>query len=115
MRDVTTTISPEGEEETVVVRMPDQSAASNPERSVISREVRQSIVRALGSVTPRERAVFELKHYHGMRLRTVAGMLRHYRGYDQEHIVPCNPQAPDRIGGGPVKHHRFRGSSRIDR
>src|SRR5580765_6104133 len=79
-RDVTTTISPEGEEEAVVVRMPDRSAASNPERSVISREVRQSIIRALRRLSPRERVVFELKHYHGMRLRTVAGILRTTEG-----------------------------------
>lgn len=79
-RDITTTISPEGEEEAVVVRMPDRSASSNPERSVISREVRQSIVRALRRLSPRERVVFELKHYHGMRLRTVAGILRTTEG-----------------------------------
>jgi RNA polymerase sigma-70 factor (ECF subfamily) len=79
-RDITTTISPEGEEEAVVVRMPDRSAASNPERSVIGREVRESIVRALRRLSPRERVVFELKHYHGMRLRTVAGILRTTEG-----------------------------------
>jgi RNA polymerase sigma-70 factor (ECF subfamily) len=79
-RDITTTISPEGEEEAVVVRMPDRSAASNPERCVISREVRESIVRALRRLSPRERVVFELKHYHGMRLRTVAGILRTTEG-----------------------------------
>ncbi len=79
-RDVTTTISPEGEEEAIVVRMPDRSASSNPERSVISREVRESIVRALRRLSPRERVVFELKHYHGMRLRTVADLLRTTEG-----------------------------------
>lgn len=79
-RDITTTISPEGEEEAVVVRMPDRNAASNPERSVISREVRESIIRALRRLSPRERVVFELKHYHGMRLRTVAGILRTTEG-----------------------------------
>ena len=79
-RDITTTISPEGEEEAVVVRMPDRSASSNPERSVISREVRESIIRALRRLSPRERVVFELKHYHGMRLRTVAGILRTTEG-----------------------------------
>jgi RNA polymerase sigma-70 factor (ECF subfamily) len=47
---------------------------------VISREVRQSIVRALRRLSPRERVVFELKHYHGMRLRTVAGILRTTEG-----------------------------------
>jgi hypothetical protein len=41
-RDVNTTISPEGEEEAMMVRMSDRSASSNPERSVISREVRES-------------------------------------------------------------------------
>jgi RNA polymerase sigma-70 factor (ECF subfamily) len=79
-RDITTTISPEGEEEAIVVRMPDRSAHSNPERSVISREVRESILRALRRLSPRERVVFELKHYHGMRLRTVADILRTTEG-----------------------------------
>ena len=36
--------------------------------------------RALGRLSPRERMVFELKHYHGMRLRTVAGMLNTTEG-----------------------------------
>ena len=31
-------------------------------------------------LTPRERTVFELKHYHGLRLRTVAGMLNTTEG-----------------------------------
>ena len=31
-------------------------------------------------LSPRERMVFELKHYHGMRLRTVAGMLNTTEG-----------------------------------
>jgi RNA polymerase sigma-70 factor (ECF subfamily) len=60
--------------------MPDRGAHSNPERSVISREVRESIVRALRRLSPRERVVFELKHYHGMRLRTVADILRTTEG-----------------------------------
>jgi RNA polymerase sigma-70 factor, ECF subfamily len=79
-RDLTTTISPEGEEEEVVVRMPDHGAGANPERSVLSREVRESIVRALRRLSARERVVFELKHYHGMRLRTVAGLLHTTEG-----------------------------------
>ena len=55
--------------------MPDKSSAANPERSLVGRELRDRICRALGTLTPRERVVFELKHYHGLRLRTVAGML----------------------------------------
>ena len=30
---------------------------------------------ALGKLTPRERMVFELKHYQGLRLRTIGEML----------------------------------------
>jgi RNA polymerase sigma-70 factor (ECF subfamily) len=80
MRDLTTTISPDGEEEKVVERMPDQSATASPERSLAGRELRDRICRALGTLTPRERTVFELKHYHGLRLRTVAGMLNTTEG-----------------------------------
>src|SRR5215813_583750 len=47
MRDLTTTISPDGEEEQVLDRLPDKSAASNPERNLAGREVRDSIFRAL--------------------------------------------------------------------
>jgi RNA polymerase sigma-70 factor (ECF subfamily) len=37
-------------------------------------------MRALRRLSPRERVVFELKHYHGMRLRTVADILRTTEG-----------------------------------
>jgi len=74
-RDVTTTMNADGEEEDVVGRMPDHSASANPERSALGREVRGLIVRALRRLSPRERVVFELKHYHGLKLRTVAGIL----------------------------------------
>jgi RNA polymerase sigma-70 factor (ECF subfamily) len=80
MRDLTTTITPDGEEEKVVERMPDHSAAASPEKSLAGRELRDRICRALGTLTPRERTVFELKHYHGLRLRTVAGMLNTTEG-----------------------------------
>ena len=33
------------------------------------------IQEALGKLTPRERMVFELKHYQGLRLRTIGEML----------------------------------------
>ena len=51
-----------------------------PEHSFAGRELRQCIVSALSQLSPRERMVFELKHYHGMRLRTVAGMLNTTEG-----------------------------------
>ena len=80
VRDLTTTISPDGEEEQVLDRVPDQRAGASPERSLIGRELRICILRAMERLSPRERVVFELKHYHGLRLRTVAGILNTSEG-----------------------------------
>jgi RNA polymerase sigma-70 factor (ECF subfamily) len=79
-RDVTTTVSPDGEEEEVLNRMPDHRPGASPERSLVGRELRRCILRALGRLSPRERMVFELKHYHGLKLRTVAGILNTTEG-----------------------------------
>ncbi len=79
-RDLTTTVSADGEIEEVLDHLPDQRAGTSPERSLISRELRKTIQRAMGKLSPRERMVFELKHYHGMRLRTVAGILNTSEG-----------------------------------
>jgi len=79
-RDLTTTISSDGEEEQVLDRLPDQRADTSPERSIMSRELRAFIRRAMERLSPRERVVFELKHYHGLRLRTVAGILNTSEG-----------------------------------
>jgi RNA polymerase sigma-70 factor (ECF subfamily) len=79
-RDLTTTISSDGEEEQVLDRIPDQRAGASPERNMASRELRGCILRAMERLSPRERVVFELKHYHGLRLRTVAGILNTSEG-----------------------------------
>jgi len=79
-RDLTTTMSSDGEEEQVLDRIADQRAGASPERNMASRELRGCIVRAMQRLSPRERMVFELKHYHGLRLRTVAGILNTSEG-----------------------------------
>jgi RNA polymerase sigma-70 factor, ECF subfamily len=79
-RDVTTTVFPDGEEGAVLDRVADERPDTSPEHRLVNRELRTLIVRALRRLSPRERAVFELKHYHGLRLRTVAGMLNTTEG-----------------------------------
>ena len=79
-REVSTEISPEGKERPALDGIPDQSAGSNPERNLTGRVLQKHIVRALSNLTPRERMVFELKHYHGLQLRTVAGVLQTTEG-----------------------------------
>ncbi|MCU1298716.1 MAG: polymerase, sigma subunit, family [Acidobacteriaceae bacterium] len=78
-RELTITIS-DGEEQDLLDHMPDQSAGASPERNLASRILRERIVGALARLSPRERMIFELKHYHGLQLRTVAGILNTTEG-----------------------------------
>jgi RNA polymerase sigma-70 factor (ECF subfamily) len=54
----------------------DDRAANNPEQQLFSRELRADILFALQNLTPRERMVFELRHFQGLRLRTVGEILK---------------------------------------
>ena len=73
--DAPVAVDSSGEEYDVLDRVPDGRPASNPERDLMRRELGSRISRALEKLTPRERMVFELKHYHGMKLRTVGEIL----------------------------------------
>jgi RNA polymerase sigma-70 factor (ECF subfamily) len=53
----------------------EESARANPERSMWNRQLRSRIEGALHALTPRERMVFELRHYQGLRLRNIGEML----------------------------------------
>lgn len=66
----------EVDEQRVLDRVPDQRPNASPERAVTNRELRERIVKALGKLTARERVVFELKHFDGLKLQTVAEILR---------------------------------------
>jgi len=74
-RNVFTAVSRDGNPEDVLNYVPDQRPDANPEHSLVGRELRECILQALGKLSPRERVVFELKHYHGLKLRTVAGIM----------------------------------------
>jgi RNA polymerase sigma-70 factor, ECF subfamily len=49
--------------------------ASNPERALMGKELGRRIATAMERLSPRERMVFELKHFQGLRLRTIGEML----------------------------------------
>jgi RNA polymerase sigma-70 factor (ECF subfamily) len=51
------------------------AAQANPERSMWNQQLRNRIEGALQDLTPRERMVFELRHYQGLRLRNIGEML----------------------------------------
>jgi RNA polymerase sigma-70 factor, ECF subfamily len=79
-REVIVTNSVDGGEQNLLDRIPDQSVGASPERNLKRRVLQEHISRALCNLSPRERMVFELKHYHGMRLGTVAGILKTSEG-----------------------------------
>lgn len=43
----------------------------DPQRSLMSRQLNSRIEKVLGELTARERLVFELRHYQGLRLRAI--------------------------------------------
>jgi RNA polymerase sigma-70 factor (ECF subfamily) len=53
----------------------ESAAHADPERNMQNRQLSQRIESALGDLTPRERMVFELRHYQGLRLRAIGEML----------------------------------------
>src|SRR6202140_865664 len=58
-----------------VAQLEEEGAHSNPERLMWNRELAGRIDGALGAPTPRERTVFELRHYEGLRLRAIGEII----------------------------------------
>jgi RNA polymerase sigma-70 factor (ECF subfamily) len=73
--DAAVTQDSEGNEYSLIDQTADERPGADPERDLMRRELGQKINAALDRLTPRERMVFELKHYHGLKLRTIGEML----------------------------------------
>jgi RNA polymerase sigma-70 factor (ECF subfamily) len=56
-------------------RQPALNAGSNPERRLLGQELGEHISAALDRLSPRERMVFEMKHYQGLKLRAIGDLL----------------------------------------
>ena len=68
-------VNVDGEEHDLLNQVSDDRPISNPEQQLLHRELGTHISLALTRLTPRERIVFELKHYQGLKLRTVSEIL----------------------------------------
>jgi len=53
----------------------EERAQGDPQRALLSRQLGERIESILRALTPRERMVFELRHYQGMRLRAIGDVL----------------------------------------
>jgi RNA polymerase sigma-70 factor (ECF subfamily) len=68
-------IDSSGEEMDLLSNVSDTRAGANPDRELQRKFLGERIGKALDLLTPRERMVFELKHYQGLKLRTIGEML----------------------------------------
>jgi RNA polymerase sigma-70 factor, ECF subfamily len=53
----------------------EEAAVADPERAMWNHQLKDKIESALQDLTPRERLVFELRHYQGLRLRNIGEVL----------------------------------------
>jgi RNA polymerase sigma-70 factor (ECF subfamily) len=65
----------EGETVDLLAQVADERSGASPEQELMRREMGKRIARALTKLTPRERMVFEMKHYQGLKLRTIGEAL----------------------------------------
>jgi RNA polymerase sigma-70 factor (ECF subfamily) len=73
--DPSVMIDASGEELDLLSNVSDERAGANPDRELQRKILGERIQAALDKLTPRERMVFELKHYQGLKLRTIGEML----------------------------------------
>ena len=55
--------------------VPEERAEGDPHRNLYSGQIRKRVKESLSQLTPRERMVFELRHYEGLRLRRIGEVL----------------------------------------
>lgn len=68
-------------------------AEADPQRTLFSRQLQQRIKGVLEEMTPRERTVFEMRHYQGLRLRAIGEVL----GTSEEAAKNCLFRATQKV------------------
>jgi CheY-like chemotaxis protein len=61
-------------------QLSDDRPGNNPEQQLLDQELSAQILRALQRLTPRERMVFDLRHFQGFKLRSVSEILNASEG-----------------------------------
>ena len=74
--DPSTVTDSSGDVIDLMANLSDNRSGANPELELRRKHLNERIQSALGLLTPRERMVFELKHYQGLKLRTIGEMLQ---------------------------------------
>jgi RNA polymerase sigma-70 factor (ECF subfamily) len=73
--------------------LPEERPELDPDRSLRAREISRRLTQALERLSPRERLVFELRHYQGLKLRTIGD----YCGTSEETAKNCLFRATQKL------------------
>jgi RNA polymerase sigma-70 factor (ECF subfamily) len=73
----------------------DDRASFNPERALRAQEIRARVEAALTRLNPRERMVFELRHYQGLKLSAIGALV----GSSEETAKNCLFRATQKLRG----------------
>jgi RNA polymerase sigma-70 factor (ECF subfamily) len=76
--------------------VPEERADGDPQRHLFAGQIRRRVKEALAALTPRERMVFELRHYEGLRLRRIGEIL----GTSEEAAKNCLFRATQKMRAG---------------
>ncbi len=76
--------------------VPEERVEGDPQRNLFSGQVRRRLKELLGQLTPRERMVFELRHFQGLRLRRIGEIL----GTTEEAAKNCLFRATQKMRNG---------------
>ena len=55
--------------------VPEERVEGDPQRNLFAGQVRRRVKEAMAQLTPRERMVFELRHFEGLRLKRIGDVL----------------------------------------
>jgi len=73
--------------------LPEERPELDPDRALRAREIAGRLKKALERLSPRERLVFELRHYQGLKLRTIGD----YCGTSEETAKNCLFRATQKL------------------
>jgi RNA polymerase sigma-70 factor, ECF subfamily len=76
--------------------LPEQRVEGDPQRNLMSQQLNARIGAVLSTLTPRERMVFEMRHYQGMRLKSIGEIL----GTTEEAAKNCLFRATQKMRAG---------------
>lgn len=82
------------------------AADESTDGRLMATELSEQIGQALGSLSPRQRLVFILRHYHGFKIREIASMMDCAQGTVKRHLFTATHKLRDQLAEIRDKEYR---------